>query len=515
MADITPVDYFNFYGDFSLIFKGIRDCNLITPDEVGMFVPGEPNPNDLNKATFKNTTAGVCVLKANAYGFAVNATISKFMLLSAVQFKNDNFAAQSYVMFEVMGMEIPYIRVGVDYFKVISKENRYGGKQIKLKPWKKDEIKQDHSKSLIASIPKYDDFILLPSNTDHQAYKNNCFNLYSKFSHEPYKSDVSTADIPVSLMFLKHIFVGASKDQFDLGLKYMKVLYDHPRQCLPILTLVSKERDTGKTTFINWLEMIFGDNYTLISPDDLVKNFNSAYASKNIIVVEETFIEKQAGIEKLKYLSTGKRINLSQKFVSEYDLPLFSKVVLCTNKVKDFMKIDSEEIRFWIRPIPVIIGKKNTQIEEQLFNEIPKFLKFLQQLPSIDLDTGSRMVFTKDEIQTDELQNVKEESRSQLFKEIEIFVQNFFNNNPQVKQFNAALTDIKDEWFKNNNQVSMSYIRKVLQDEAGMIPERSVKGKCIKYYRFADETNPHAYKTGYPYLFIRQDEVDPEEMMPF
>ena len=44
------------------------------------------------------------------------------------------------------------------------------------------------------------------------------------------------------------------------------------------------------------------------------------------------------------------------------------------------MRIDDEEIRFWIRKINPIKGDKNTNIENDLFNEIPKFLKYLEQM---------------------------------------------------------------------------------------------------------------------------------------
>jgi hypothetical protein len=36
------------------------------------------------------------------------------------------------------------------------------------------------------------------------------------------------------------------------------------------------------------------------------------------------------------------------------------------------MRIDQEEIRFWVRKIKLIKGAKNTNIETDLFNEIPK-----------------------------------------------------------------------------------------------------------------------------------------------
>lgn len=510
MGNIHEIDWFNFNGDFAIIFKGIKDCHFITANEVGMYVPGEPNPNDLNKATFKNTPAGIIIIKANAYGFAVNATISKFMLLSAIQFKNDNQAAQSFILYDLMGEAIPYIRVGVDYFKIIHKDTRYGGRHTQIKHWTKEEIKSDHSKAFLQKIPKYDDFTLVPDNKNYKAVIKNCYNLYSEFAHIPFEGEVSESDIPVTISFLQHIF----QEHYELGLKYFKVLYEHPTQILPILCQVSAKNETGKTTLINFCEMIFGGNYVLISPDDLTRNFNSSYATKNVIAIEETFVEKQAGVEKLKSLSTGKSINVARKFIEEHPLPFFGHIILNTNKVKDFMKINSEEIRFWIREIPPIPGKKNTLIEKQLFDEIPKFLKYLIDLPQINFDNGSRMVFTADELNTEALFNVKEESRSQLFKEIEIFVETFFNNHPDITQFHASLIDIKEEWFRTNNQISAAYIRKVLQDEAGMRPKSSHSGKCIKYYRFADESNPLAYKTGFPYLFIRQDEPEIDKL-PF
>ena len=36
----------------------------------------------------------------------------------------------------------------------------------------------------------------------------------------------------------------------------MKILYEHPTQILPILSLVSNERGTGKTTFLNWQSIL-------------------------------------------------------------------------------------------------------------------------------------------------------------------------------------------------------------------------------------------------------------------
>jgi hypothetical protein len=458
---LNAVDYFNFFGSFVSIFDGIKQCNIKSETEVCLLLPGDLNPQELNKPTFiLNKSNNIDVVKKNDYRASVGSKLSKFMLLTAVRFQGDSFAAMSFVNFQLMKSEIPYIRVGTDYFKVINKKDRYNAENTLLKPWKKDEIKQDHGKNLLGMIFKFDDFTIYPSNVDYTPVLNNCYNLYAKFPHTYVNDDVTTNEIPVTFGLMQHIF----GDQYELGLKYMKILYEHPRQILPVLALVSTERETGKTTFLNWIQMLFGENTTLINPSDLTSNFNDSYATKNIIMIDETTIDKAHAIEKLKSIATAKTMSVSQKFVSHYSVPFFGKIIFCTNKESDFMRIDEEEIRFWVRKIKVITTKKNTNIESDLFNEIPKFLKFLTQLPEIDF-SKSRMVFTKEEIMTDSLMVVKEESKSGLRKEIELLFEEYFANNSGIQFIEVTARDIKDRWFINNNQISNSYIRKVLKEE--------------------------------------------------
>jgi hypothetical protein len=489
---LNAVDYFNFYGSFISIFEGIKQCNVKSETEVCLLNPDSLDPQELNKPTFVlNKLNTVDVLKKNSYRLGVGAKVSKFMVLAAVKFQGDSFAAMSYVNFEIIKSDIPYIRVGTDYFKVIAKKDRYKSENTLLKPWKKDEIKQDHGKNLLGMIYKFDDFTIYPDNVEYTPVLNNCYNLYAKFAHKFVIDEVNQKDIPVTMGLIHHIF----GDQWELGLKYMKILYENPRQILPVLALVSTERETGKTTFLNWIQMLFGENTTLINPSDLTSNFNDAYATKNIIMIDETTIDKQHAIEKLKSIATAKTMSVSQKFVSHYSVPFFGKVIFCTNKESDFMRIDEEEIRFWVRKIKIIKGAKNTNIETDLFNEIPKFLKYLMKLPAIDF-SKSRMVFTKDEILTESLHVVMEESKSTLRKEIEMNFDDFFMNNDAIEFIEATARDIKEKWFNTNNQIPMSYIRKVLIDEMKMV---CLKNK--KYKGFPDPNYPHGSKTGLPFLF--------------
>jgi len=485
---LNPVDYFNFFGTFEQIFEGDKKCISFSNNEATY-----QSESTTKTPTFiLNKDNLVDVKKSNPYDLASGQNLSKFMLLTAIKFKGDYFQAMSHVSFNLMENEIPYIRVGSDYFKVIKKDDRYSGTNIILKSWKKDEIKEDHTKNILCKIYKFDDFTIIPNNVTFIPSKNNCYNLYAKFPHTKFHDIVHINDISITIGLLNHVF----GEQLDLGLKYMKLLYENPCQILPVLSLVSTERETGKTTFLNYIQMLFGENSTLINPSDLMSSFNDSYATKNIIMIDETVIEKQHIVEKLKSLATAKTISVSQKFVQHYSVPFFGKIIVCTNKETDFMRIDDEEIRFWIRKINPIIGKKNTNIENDLFNEIPKFLKYLEQLPEIDL-SNSRMVFTQDEIKTDSLELIKKESKNGLRKELEMYIEDFFNNS-DCNEFEATAKDIKETWFEHDKE-KMSYILKVLKNEMKMIPQPN------KYYISFNGQNPMDKKKGTPFLFIREN----------
>ena len=374
---LNEVDYINFFYPFPDIFKNSKPEPHLKSESECCYLDPANLDDDINKPTFiLNANSTVSVMKANPFGIATGSIISKFMLLTSIKFKGDSRAAQSWVSFSIMKNEIPYLQVGCDYFKLIQKSNRYGGIDKVLKSWKKETITDHHTKHLLKLIPSFDDFCIVPDNKNYIPSYKNCYNLYAPFNHKPHQEEVTSKDIPNTIMLLTHIF----GDQLELGLKYMKVLYEYPKQMLPILVLVSKEKGTGKTTFLNWLYMVFGQNVTTVNPKALSSEFNSSYAKKNILLFEEMLAEKSSAYQTVMSLSTCKMINYRDLFSSGTDIPFFGKLIMCTNKVKDFMRIDSEENRFWIRYIHPVKGEKHIKIEDDLFIEIPKLLKYLEQL---------------------------------------------------------------------------------------------------------------------------------------
>lgn len=356
-------------------------------------------------------------------------------------------------------MKCPYIRVGINYFKIIEKKDRFGVKQIELKTWNKQEIIQDHGRNYVNDIPKYDDFIIEPNNASYKQKIDNCYNMYSKFAHRPKEGDFTWTKI-----LLEHIF----GDQIDIGIIYLQVLYLYPKQALPVLTLVSKERQTGKSTFIDWLNILFGNNMIIINPDEISHDFNSSYATKNIVAIEETLIEKSASVEKIKSLSTQKFISVNMKHVSQFKIPFFGKIIMASNNENKFLKVDSEEIRFFVRKLGTP-KHSNHNILNDMVKEIPAFLHYLKGLPEPDF-SRSRMVLTAEDIGNDALIVVKEHSRNWLYKELLELFEDWFNNEgkgQQIVSFSAI--DVKQKWFLSDKNVSISWLKEVFLTDFGLV----------------------------------------------
>jgi hypothetical protein len=387
----------------------------------------------------------------------------------------------------------PFIRVGTTYYKVIEKKDRYGLNRKELKVWNKDTILQDYKKTFLKGVPHYDDFVMVPDNINFKPFVNNCYNLYSEFRHVP-----APGEWTWTKYLLEHVF----GEQIELGIRLMQILYLYPDKQTVILVLVSAMKQTGKTTFLNWLNMLVGDNMALLSSSDFLSSFNY-YGRKNIIAIEETLFEKRLTMEKLKALATQKYITINEKFVAQYMIPFYGKIILTSNYEDKFALVDPDEIRFFVRKLgePLHI---NHAIESELLKEIPAFLNYLQSLPALDWkNPPSRSGFSADELMNENLTAVKRESRPGLYKDIELHIADFFYNNKQTF-FLATVQDIKNKFFRDDTRNQINYIRTILKDEFRMQPE-----KLKKYYPFEEETA--AAKTGRPYRFNRIDFVTEDE----
>jgi hypothetical protein len=176
-----------------------------------------------------------------------------------------------------------YIRVGIDYFKEVVIPMT--GEDLKvLKRWNKQTIIDDFGKDSIANVLTYEGFCFRPSHQNFQKEINGFYNSYEPLSYE-LQPNGTWENIE---KLLRHVF----NEHYELGLDYLTLLWQQPTQVLPILCLVSEERNTGKTTFLNLLKVIFERNMTLNTNEDFRSRFNGDWAGKLIIAIDEVLLDR-------------------------------------------------------------------------------------------------------------------------------------------------------------------------------------------------------------------------------
>lgn len=192
-----------------------------------------------------------------------------------------------------------------------------------------------------------------------------------------------------TIEFLKHIF----GEQLEIGLDYLSIIYFKPTEKLPILCLVSKECKTGKTTFLKWLKQLFGENMIINTDEDFSHNLNTEWITKLIIGIDELPHNQIQDFENLKYYATCQKITHVAKGKKDIEYPFNGKFILCSNHEDDFIKIDPDEIRFWVRKISSI-SNEIPYLLSDLIEEWPAFLFFLQHR-EIKSPKKTRLWFTK------------------------------------------------------------------------------------------------------------------------
>ena len=190
--------------------------------------------------------------------------------------------------------ESPYLRVGTTIYKRVRQPLSSGRSVETLIPWNVETLRQDYGKSYLACIPKYDGFCTVPDHTNYRREIDGFLNRYEPIPFQP-----ADGIFPHIHDFFAHIF----GEQVELGYDYLQLLYLRPLQRLPVLLLVSDERNTGKTTFLNLLKSIFGGNVTFNTNEDFRSQFNDDWMGKLLICVDEVLLNRREDSERIKNLS--------------------------------------------------------------------------------------------------------------------------------------------------------------------------------------------------------------------
>lgn len=195
-----------------------------------------------------------------------------------------------------------------------------------------------------------------------------------------------------------------------MGYDYLQLLYLRPLQRLPVLLLVSIERNTGKTTFLNLLKLIFGGNVTFNTNEDFRSQFNDDWVGKLLICVDEVLLNRREDSERINNLSTARSYKAEAKGRDRREVVFFGKFVLCSNNERNPVLIEAAETRYWVRRIPPLTHD-DQQLLARMQTEIPGLLFFLQRR-TLSTREESRLWFSPRLLATEALRRIIHYNRS-------------------------------------------------------------------------------------------------------
>lgn len=348
-------------------------------------------------------------------------------------------------------------------------------------------INAQYGKGTSEKLYKYKHYISTTVEPDHVNYSREIinsqnyrfYNIYSPLPSKPVEG--RWPHIEKLLHQITKEYPEEKFHYYEMLLDWITVAYFYPREFLPIIMLVSRDRATGKTSFLNLLKAIFGNN-TVIGDNNLLDtNFNSMLAGKLIVGIDESCLgENKAVGEKLKYLSTTQTILVERKGKDKQEVPSFLKFVLCSNEVRKAVFIAKDEIRFWVMRLSpwaddngLMEGDDPTKkYSEYIEEEVPAFIFFLQerfnskQMFVKEREGSSRMWFDPKRIYNDDLAKMMNGTASNFEGSLMTFLEEMFKDTGAMTlEFD---TDYIQKYVPDAARKDQNYIRTLLSDMPGV-----------------------------------------------
>lgn len=271
-------------------------------------------------------------------------------------------------------------------------------------------------------IKHYHGFAYVPENDKNKYFREIVlgdglpnFNLYDLPQHNNVKHEFCNEEAPNwpnIISFLLHIaphekpYSNSKFTYIELLLDYLTILWRYPKNKLPILLLVSKERSTGKSTFLQMVELMFQGNARRVSIKDLESNFNSYWGSSNVLLVDETLLTKKLESQ-IRDESTSRNRTINGKFREEISFPNYTKFIMATNEVDNFATLDERENRYFVIEVkPFNKGSEIPDFIDLIKLELPQFLDYLLNHHQIKSDNTTRFWFDYIDYKTPALEKI-------------------------------------------------------------------------------------------------------------
>lgn len=332
-----------------------------------------------------------------------------------------------------------FIEVAGQVRKLSEMPKADGTSEEVYKPWALDSIYRRYGKdmakdTIIKEMPLFDGETIVPEHLNYRPVIGRYLNTYHPLRYQPMEG----GNWHHVERLLHHIF----GDQYELGLDYVELLYLKPMQKLPLLLLVSKENNTGKSTFCNFLEKFFGQNVTGVNSDGLKNRFTSTWMNKLVVYVEEKLFDKEEDTDMLKNLVTAFRGQSESKGKDRVEVPLFAKLVMTSNNENNPIVIHEDDTRVWAIRVPQF--DKNDPYEpnflEECEKEIPYFMFSLKNR-QLSTEREDRLWFRRDLIITEAWHRIVNYCRSSIEKQTAELMLTIMEN-CQVEVLRYSSTDL-------------------------------------------------------------------------
>lgn len=349
------------------------------------------------------------------------------------------------------------------------------GASIEFYPQSDKVINARYGKGTSERLYKYKHYVDYTINPCNENYSQEVinpsgyrfFNLYSPLTYQPIEGKWPTIE-----KLLHQITKLYGQDYYEMLLDWITLTYFKPLQFLPIIMLVSKERGTGKTSFLNLLKYIYGNNAVIGGNDLIMSKFNSLLAGKLVVGVDESTLgdNKEVG-ESLKYMSTSRTMHIEKKGKDKKEVPAFCKFVLCSNEVRKGVFISKDEIRFWVmRLTPWEDGQYDTGFEDNIESEVQAFLFYLKQRwernEMFVKEKEHRMWFNPTRLVNDDLMEMMSGTESNFEGSLVDFLHDMFKDSGRTRLY----FDVQYIWdnVPDAKRKDQTYIRNVLKDMPGV-----------------------------------------------
>lgn len=368
-----------------------------------------------------------------------------------------------------------FIRVGNKYYRT---------DMVGIELWDKGTIKDDFGSRALndPALRKFRGFINEPNYLQNVEYVSKTmqeqrYTFYNRFKFPEWK--LKKGKFPTTMKLLEKVFVGDSENQLEIGLDWIQLLLTKPKQNLRSLVLVGPHGG-GKDTFMEWLVEIVTDwNGIIIGGEEMESPFNTNWAGKHVVCLNEVSYDlaDKKTKEKIKNLITGEKVSIEGKGDNRYQVDNYTKVIMATNNMYDFMKIDDTEERFHVREMAGLKAEdQDKDFKTKLMAEIPCFLYWvIKERELWRKEKGMRFWHTNEEVDTQAASRIVKNTKSSLHLELLELFRNRFNHSELVNanEMYVRASTVKEQLSDPN--IKLKSVKLCLLKEFGIKDHKTIR----------------------------------------